>query len=162
MKNIEIKPENLKRLIDVFSKVGCECLEIFFNQKANIKSSWAVVSSLNCQFDFILTMGSASHDYKTVLAIGSSKPSLCNLLGQQELQPDEVLDVLGEFANNYYGMLADEKTFTNEFGILIQSLPILYAEGQTLLSFIWGVEGKIYFGENDDSLYFGYAIQKQE
>lgn len=157
----DIQPETLEKIKAIFGKVSAECFELFFPNITITKNPWNVVKQLKGHFDYILTMSSANEIYKTVLTAGASRQSLVYLMEQDRFEKEEVIDVLGEFVNTYCAMLNDEKVFLNQFGILIQSLPVLYTNGQSLLTFIWGVEGKIYIGGDDCWLYLGYAIQKQ-
>ncbi len=151
--------DNMNKIKDIFSTVSVKCMETFFQQKCNIKKPWEIVNHLSCNFDYVFTIGSSNEKYKSILAHGIQKSSLETLVGKSEIPYDEILDVFGEFTNTYCGMIADENDFTEMFGVLRQSLPVLYTNGQTILSFLWGVSGKIYFG--DEWMYFGYAIHQQ-
>jgi hypothetical protein len=157
-----ISKKNTKDILfevaDVFSKTGIECVEAFFQKECVIKSKWTVVNQLNCKFDCVLTLGCANDEYQSILAIGIQNSSFTALTGEENISVEDASDILGEFANTYCGMLSDHSEFYENFGVLAQTLPIFYRQGQSFLNFIWGVEGKLFF--NDNWIYFGYAIRK--
>ncbi|MBF0226587.1 MAG: hypothetical protein HQK76_14120 [Desulfobacterales bacterium] len=159
-----MKPQpSIKELLltknHIFSDAAKECVSALFQHEAFIKEEWQIVDQLDCNFDFALTLGCANDEYQALVVVGIQNDSFCALLGQDAVPAEEACDVLGEFANTYCGMVSDYPAFREEFGILAQSLPVLYMKGHSYLQFIWGIEGKIYFGDN--WIYMGYVIQRR-
>jgi hypothetical protein len=101
-------------------------------------------------------MGAANKKHQAILAIGINKPSFAEFAGK-ESDESEIYDIFGEFANSYYALLIDNHEFRNSYGILNQSLPMLYLKGQHFLPFISGVQGEIFIG--DKWLSIGFAIK---
>jgi hypothetical protein len=67
--------------------------------------------------------------------------------------------VFGELANTYCAMLMDRDEFTTHFGILNQTVPVLYTKGIPFLPFISGVQGTVTINGKD--IYIGFAIRNK-
>jgi len=147
----------LDRLCLVFCETAMETVRVLLQKKCVVHLPWEVVEQLQGQFDRILTMGSSSSSYSAITCIGVQKDSLDALLGAESTAIEEAADILGEIANTYCGMLADNPAFCGAFGPLTQAVPALYLDGNSFLPFIWGVQGYLYFG--DHWVYFGYSIR---
>jgi len=145
----------LPELNSVFSKTAVRCVNDFLGKPAAIHENWCVVDRLVTHYDYILTMGGASQNFQSILAIGVSK-DFSEIFGVMD--KSEFVDILGEFANTYWALLMDDHVFTKHFGILNQSIPVVYSNGTPFLPFISGVQGKVYI--ENEFIFLGYAIQK--
>ncbi len=144
-------------MTDVFLETAIGCVDAFFGKQCERSTDWEVVERLDGRFDLILTMGSANNIYQGILAVGIDRASIPAFVGEKVTE-FEAKDIFGEFANNYCAMLMDKALFNARFGILHQSLPVLYSNGQPFLPFISGVQGRVYIGSS--WMYIGFAIQK--
>ncbi|HLV33304.1 MAG TPA: hypothetical protein VKY57_17180 [Chitinispirillaceae bacterium] len=145
----------LPDLTSAFSKTAVICVKDFLGKPAVIHENWDVVDRLVTHYDYILTMGGASQNFQSILAIGVSK-DFSYIFGVKD--KTEFIDILGEFANTYWALLMDDHVFTKHFGILNQSIPVVYSNGTPFLPFISGVQGKVYI--ENEFIFLGYAIQK--
>ncbi len=150
--------DQLQSVIKVLTSVSIECVSSYFSIECVLKENWKIVDCLNGKFDYILAMGGINEDYQALLYLGLPQESISIFTGEQGLPAEDVFDIFGEFTNTYLGMLSDVELFTNNFGILLQGIPILYQNGQTFLPFIPGVEGRLHVDEN--WIYIGFAIKK--
>jgi len=148
----------LTRLSPVFSTCAIECVKALFGHQTEIHMPWQVVAQLQGQFDCILTVGSASHEYSAITCAGIQYDSLKSFVDEEDIPTEYASDILGEFVNVYTGILADKREFREQFGFLTQAVPILYTDGHSFLPFIWGIQGYLYKGEH--WLYVGYSIRK--
>ena len=148
---------SLVSMTGVFLDTAIECVEAFFTRRCERSTEWDVVERLSGQFDLILTIGCANKIHQGILAVGINRDSIPAFVGE-EVSEFEARDIFGEFANNYCAMLMDRPQFNARFGILHQSLPVLYTNGQPFLPFISGVQGKVFIEES--WMYIGFAVQK--
>ncbi len=65
-----------------------------------------------------------------------------------------------EFTNTYIALISDDEIFKKKIGVLIQSVPILFKNGESCFPFISGIEGS--FNINGGDMYVGFAIKKHE
>lgn len=158
MQNFEIS-KILTDLKNVFEETIVECTQVFFEQKSRLREEWKVVEQFIFDTDFVLTLSSGNPDYQAVLVVGIQTSALKYLQNNEAVNVNVAMDILGEFANNYSGMLADQSDFVNSFGVLRQEIPILYSQGLSLLNFISGVQGKVYF--ENHWIKTGYAIRER-
>jgi hypothetical protein len=147
----------LSDLKDIFIDSAYQSIESLFGKKCDHHTDWEIVDQLNGNFDLTVTLCSASNEFQSILAVGINADSLNAFVGESA-DAFETHDILGEFANVYCAVLADNTQFSSRFGILIQSIPILYSKGQQFLPFISGVQGRVNIDNN--WMYIGYAIQK--
>jgi len=154
--------EQIKKQIlglkDIFSKTAMECVNLFFGKECMIHMPWELVEQLQAKFDKILIIGSSNTKYSALMSAGIQNDSLDAFVGTENTGTEEAFDVLGEFTNNYIGMLADNNEFRNSFGILSQGVPMLFSNGQSFLPFIWGIEGYLYIGPH--WIYISYTIRE--
>lgn len=158
MGNTEYYKNMLLELSDVFAQTAVECVDAFFEKKSELHMPWEVVEQLQSKFDLILTIGSSNEKHSALMYAGIQHESLLSFSGMKEICSADAADILGEFVNTYSGMIADKKRFIDEFGILTQAVPVLYANGQSYLPFIWGIQGYVYVGKH--WIYIGYTIRK--
>lgn len=144
---------------DIFSKTAVECLGTLFGAECKSLDDWKIVPQLQAEYDNVIIMGSANNDFQAILAIGVNDTSIEAFVGNS-LQKSEIFDAFGEVANTYCAMIIDKKEFSDKFGALNQSIPVLYSKGTPFLPFISGIEGKVY--SNEHFVYFGFAIQKKQ
>ena len=149
---------SLVSMTGVFLDTAIECVEAVFSRRCEHSAEWDVVGRLSGQFDLILTIGCANKSYQGILAVGIDRESIHSFVGE-DVSDFEARDIFGEFANNYCAMLMDRPQFNARFGILHQSLPVLYSNGQPFLPFISGVQGKVFIGTR--WMYIGFAVQKK-
>ncbi|MBF0226820.1 MAG: hypothetical protein HQK76_15320 [Desulfobacterales bacterium] len=157
--HIDIK-NILTSLTDVFMKTGIRSIKALLGIECKIHDIWEVRTKTVCCSNVVMTMGSSNDNYQTLLIIGIEQKSLCKLLGKEDVSPKFALDVLGELGNTYCAILMDSKELTQYIGIVKQSIPMVYVNGQSYMPCILGIEGKLYFG-NDDFILMRYAIQKK-
>ncbi|MBF0102336.1 MAG: hypothetical protein HQK77_15650 [Desulfobacterales bacterium] len=156
--NIDIK-NTLASLADIFIKTGIKAIKALFMIEVEKRQDWEVGIKTVCKSNFVMTMGSSNDNYQALLVFAMENLSICQLLGQNEVSPQYALDVLGELGNTYCGMLMDSKEFIQSFGILKQSIPTVYVNGQSYMPCILGIEGQLYF--KDNFITIRYAIQKK-
>lgn len=158
MARMALIQDKIVKLSPVFSKTAVDCVSAFFGKEATIKMPWEIVEQLQCQFDKILTMGSACKDYSAITVAGIQNDSLSAFIDEENVSNAYATDILGEFVNTYLGMLADNEDFNKNFGYLAQAVPILYTDGNSYLPFIWGIQGYLYIDSH--WIYMGYSIRE--
>ncbi|MDG5815074.1 hypothetical protein QA601_08295 [Chitinispirillales bacterium ANBcel5] len=141
----------------IFSTTAIECGETFFSTDCECREEWVTVERLSANFSNVLTMGSANSKYQSILTLGVNLSDIEDFVGQIE-DSDEIIDIFGEFSNVYCAMLNDNNEFNSHFGVMNQSVPVLYNSGVPFLPFIAGIEGKLCSQKSWISI--GYAIQK--
>lgn len=146
----------LEEIIDTFSITAAECINLFFQKKSSPSSPWKVTDDIDCNTDRIITIGCANNGFQAITAIGLNH-SDCRDLMNQDIPDDEFIYTFGEFANTYIALLMDQKAFSDRFGILYQSVPVLYSKGMPFLPFISGISGSISI-EEDITIYFGFSL----
>ncbi len=154
VKNIR---EKLESMSDIFSQAAIECVDGMFGKNSEIHLPWKVVERLQAKFDRVLTMGSGNEEFSALTIAGIQYDSLKAFVNEPDISIEYAADILGEFVNNYCGLLAGNNTFVNYFGQHIQTVPVLYTDGQSYLPFIWGIQGYVYIGEY--WIYIGYTIR---
>jgi hypothetical protein len=150
------KKKILEEIVPVFQQTAIECISIFFGKEGQNNDFWSVVERISFSCENILIMGGASDNYQSILALGLNSDAIKELT-EQSLSESDFSDMFGEFANNYCALLMDNKEFVRHFGILNQTVPILYTKGIPFLPFISGVQGVVMV--NGKKLFIGYAIQ---
>lgn len=149
---------SLKDVSDIFSSISIECVRALLGISCEIKTPWKFVPRLQAEFENVVIMGSANDRFQAILAIGMDDFSVEGFFGKL-VDKNEFFDIFGEVANNFCAMILDNHEFYSQFGVLNQSLPVLYSKGIPFLPFISGIEGRIY--SNNQFAYFGFAIQKR-
>ena len=155
MAEIQDTKDILESFQSVFSVVGRECVESLAQKSCEIREPWAVAQRLQGKFDHIFSLGNANIRYQAIMAVGINTPAI-NSFFDLSTDGEDLLDAFGEIANQYCGLLMDQKQFADNFGILTQSVP-QYSVNQTFFPRVWGVEGRVYSGE--EWIYIGYAIR---
>jgi hypothetical protein len=150
----------LEEMVPIFSSVAAECVEMIFDHPASISQPWKVVERLNCNFDHLITMGSANEEFSALIIAGSSGRSLSLLLEEDVLEEKYLSDVLGELLNSYCALLDDSEKFSEVFGKQIQAVPFLYNGGAPFMPFLRGVEGTVSI--KNEEIYIGYVLRKNE
>lgn len=152
-KKLEVK-EMLEKNHQIFENVAIESLEALFGMEFNIKEPWGISERLKGKFDHIVSLGSGNDSYQSMIAIGISDENLKAIPGLDESM--DLLDILGEVANTYTGLLMDHEEITEYFGFLNQSVP-QYTNEEMFFPKVWSVDGNVYFG--DSEFYFGCAVR---
>ncbi len=134
-----------------------EAMESMFGVEGSIKEDWAIVERLEGNYENVFSIGNANNDYQAILIVSIQDNTVKKILNEAG-SGYELLDAFGELGNNFCGVLMDQKNFTDEFGILTQSVP-QYSQGNLFVPKATGVCGKVYF-DNSDWMHFGYAIRK--
>jgi hypothetical protein len=150
--------EVLTSIISVFSDVTCSSIEALFGKRAHLVSAWSSNKHIEIDCQYVLIMGGASDTFQSILTVGVDTATIIELTGQ-ELEQSEFCDVFGELANTYCAMLMDRDEFTTHFGILNQTVPVLYTKGIPFLPFISGVQGTVTINGKD--IYIGFAIRNK-
>jgi hypothetical protein len=152
------KKLSLNDVSSIFSSTSIECARALLGIRCELKEPWKFVPRLDAEFENVVIMGSASDQYQAILAIGMNDSSVEGFFGKL-VDKNEFFDIFGEVANNFCAMIMDNYEFYRQFGILNQSIPVLYSNGMPFLPYISGIEGRIY--SNNQFAYFGFAIQKR-
>lgn len=149
---------SLNDVSDIFSTTLIECARALLGISCEIREPWKFVPRLEAEFENVVIMGSASDLFQAILAIGMNDSSVEGFFGKL-VDKNEFFDIFGEVANNFYAMIMDNREFHSQFGILNQSIPVMYSKGIPFLPFISGIQGRIY--SNNQFVYFGFVIQKR-
>lgn len=146
----------LESQINILSDLAVECIESVIQVKCKINEPWMVVDRLPGEFEHIIHLGNGNEIYQAVMAIGMSNSDAKDFVDFET--EEELLDIFGEVANIYCGMLMDKKEFTEKFGILTQSMP-QYTSLQVFFPKASACYGKVYKSDTI-SITVGYAIRK--
>lgn len=146
----------LKEVIDIFPTCACDCIDLFFQKQCSPSSQWYFSDNIDCKTDRIITIGCANNDFQAIMAVGINNPD-CRLLLNEEVSNEDFISLFGEFANTYIAMLMDYEEINSRFGILHQSVPVLYSSGMPFLPFISGISGMISV-ENDLAIKFAFSM----
>ena len=149
----------LGEILTSFSEAASTCVGIFFSKQSDAPHPWQLTRSIDCDTNRIITIGYANELFQAITAFGLNEKD-CFDLFNRTIQDEEFLDIIGELANNYCAMLMEQIDFTSRFGILYQSVPVLYSRGMPFLPFISGVSGKIRV-EGKIYINIGFSIRKR-
>ena len=150
----------LGEILESFSAVATNCVNIFFARPCTALEPWHLTDDIDCGTDRIVIIGYASTAYQAITAVGMNTEDCFKLFGRS-VHDDEFLDIFGELLNNYCALLMDRDEFTGRFGILHQSVPVLYSKGMPFLPFISGVRGRI-GAEGGSVITIGFSIKPRE
>jgi hypothetical protein len=151
----EIK-EKLENIKVMFSNLAIECVLSFFQVQCTPKSPFQILERLPGEFEHNIFLGNGNDTFQAVLAVGLSDK---DAKGFVEFQGEEdLLDIFGELANVYCGMLMDQNDFTSYFGILTQAVP-QYTAKQVFYPKAFACAGEL-MNKNGDVFSIGYAIRK--
>jgi len=131
-----------EEIVDIFPECACKCFDIFFQKPCSPSAPWKVTDDIDCNTDRIITIGCANNAFQAISAIGINNAD-CRLLINDDLPDDDFLSLFGEVANTFIALLMDQEEFISRFGILNQSVPVLYSKGMPFLPFISGISGAI-------------------
>lgn len=148
----------LTKSINVFFETACASIEALFGKKAIVESSWSSNKHIEIDCRYVLVMGGASDTFQSILTVGVNTDAIMELAGQ-DLDQSGFCDVFGELANTYCALLMDRTEFTGHFGVLNQTVPVIYTKGIPFLPFISGVQGTVSI--NGKLTYIGFAIRKK-
>jgi len=148
----------LKETSSIFSEAAVECLAALFGAEAVVEDEWQVVERLHGEFDRMITMGMANDQYSSLILVAMNEETLCQLLGEDEIDLEYASSALGEFVNTYCALLSDQAIFSDKFGKQIQAVPLLYTGGCPFLPFLTGIEG--YLTLDSHRIYVGYTTRK--
>lgn len=150
----------LTRLSTVFAQKAQECVHSLFEQHWIPTQHWCTGQRLEGDFDCLVALGSVNDAYQAITLVGLQRSVLPALLGSDDTEPEHVVDVFGELVNTYCGVLADHDALRKTFGVLTQSLPIMFVSGKWILSSIPSIQGTLH--NRDEQLFFAYGIQKRQ
>jgi len=71
-------------------------------------------------------------------------------------EKEELVDIFGELANTYCGLLMDCQGIVDQFGVLSQAVP-MYAAKRAFFPRAWAITGKVYVGES--WIQIGFAVR---
>jgi hypothetical protein len=157
---IELIQKHLELLLPTFSASAKTCVETMFGKHCEVPDPWEVSEKFQSQFENLLCISAASNTYSTLTYLGIQSEAIIALTGLRIDDPNEAYNTLGEFLNWYLGIIVRNAQFRDAFGPIMQGLPILFSNGQSLIPFLWGVHGYVYFGEQ--WLYMGFSIRSNE
>jgi hypothetical protein len=150
----------LEEILEAFSAEATKCAGIFLARQCAVSEPWHLTDDIDCGTDRIVIIGYASTAYQAITAVGTDADECFKLFGRN-VYDDEFLDIFGELLNNYCALLMDRDEFTERFGILHQSVPVLYSKGMPFLPFISGVRGRI-DAEGGAVITIGFSIKQRE
>ena len=146
----------LETMKGVFPVTAKGCVEALSGVGCSIRDSWEVSPRLLGRFDHIFTIGNANAHFQAIMVVGIQESSIKGFFKVDDSEQDILIDVFGEVANQFCGLLMDSAIFIDTFGILTQSVP-QYSVKQTFFPRVWGVDGRIWHG--DSWMYMGYAVR---
>jgi len=149
---VDTMKDALTTLLSGIAETAKETVESFFMVNAVVKDDWAVEERLSGEFDHIITLGCSNSDYQGVIMVASSDDNT-NAFFEEK---DELVDIYGELANTYCGLLMDCPGVSDQFGVLSQAVP-MYAAKRAFFPRAWAVTGKVYVG--DSWVQIGFAIR---
>ncbi len=149
---MDIVKETLNSLLRGIAETAKETVESFFMIDAEVKDDWSVEERLSGEFDHIITLGCSNSDYQGVIMVASEDDHVSAFFEQK----DELVDIYGELANTYCGMLMDCPGVSEQFGVLSQAVP-MYASKRAFFPRAWAVTGKVYVG--DSWIQIGFAVR---
>ncbi len=142
----------LTSLLEGVKKKAHESVESFFMVDATIGEDWTVEERLAGEYDHIITLGCSNSDFQGVIMIATEDGHTDAFFDEKE----ELIDIFGELANTYCGMLMDDEDVVDEFGVLSQAVP-MYAAKRAFFPRAWALTGKVYVG--DSWVQIGFAIR---
>jgi hypothetical protein len=148
----------LTNTTNIFSETAISSIEALFGKNVKVECQWSSNKHIEIDCHYVLVMGGASDKFQSILTIGVNTDAIIELAGH-DLEQSEFCDVFGELANTYCALLMDRTEFTEFFGILNQTIPIIYTKGIPYLPFISGVQGSVSI--NSQPICFGFAIRKK-
>lgn len=149
--------DSISQIVNVFSDTAESCVSTFFGKMCISEAPWTSDKQIDKDLKYVLIMGGASDVYQSILKVAMDSDVIFELTGQDLCERD-FCDVFGEFANTYYAMLMDDRRFADRFGILNQTVPVLYTKGNPFLPHISCVQGHILV--NGKRMFIGFAIRK--
>ncbi|NLD95322.1 MAG: hypothetical protein GX639_21950 [Fibrobacter sp.] len=152
--DVRLKLEKCK---DIFPRIGVECLNSFAGMTSTIEGSWTILERMPGNFLHNIIIGAGNDTYQAIFGIGFKTDRDFEAIPADSL--DERVDIWGELANTYCGMLMDQKIFIDSFSILTQSNP-QYTSGDVIISKAWSVSGALTVPDKT-TIYLGYAIRRQ-
>lgn len=149
--------QELAPMVGGFSLAAGECLDSLFDQRWELVEQWRVTNELQGSSECLVTLGSGNERFQSLALVALDNATLNQLIAGSDASPDDAVDVFGELLNTWCGALADSQEFKQRFGVLAQSLPMMYVSGHWMLKAIWGVQGDLQ--RQGASIRFGYAIR---
>lgn len=144
--------EILTSLLDGVKQTALEAVESFFMVDASIADDWSVEERLSGEYDHIITLGCSNSDYQGVIMVATEDANVEAFFEERE----ELIDIFGELANTYCGMLMDYQGVVDQFGVLSQAVP-MYAAKRAFFPRAWAVTGRI--NVEDSWIQIGFAIR---
>jgi len=148
----------LTNAINVFSETASSSIDALFGKSVKVETNWSSNKHIEIDCHYVLVMGGVSDKFQSILTIGVNTDAIIELAGYN-LEQSEFCDVFGELANTYCALLMDRTEFTEYFGILNQTIPVIYTKGIPYLPFISGVQGSVSI--NGQPINIGFAIRKK-
>ncbi len=144
--------ETLTSLLDDVKQAAGDAVESFFMVKSSLKDEWSIEERLSGEYDHIITLGCSNSDFQGVIMVATEDEHTDAFFEEK----DELVDIFGELANTYCGMLMDYDSVVNQFGVLSQAVP-MYAAKRAFFPRAWAITGKIYVDES--WIQIGFAIR---
>ncbi len=144
--------DTLNSLLEGVKEKALETVESFFMVDATLGEDWTVEERLAGEYDHIITLGCSNSDYQGVIMVATEDGHTDAFFEEKE----ELIDIFGELANTYCGMLMDDNDVVEQFGILSQAVP-MYASKRAFFPRAWAVTGKVYV--DNSWVQIGFAIR---
>ena len=142
----------LESIIDGVKEAARVTVDSFFMVDSETKDDWRIDERLSGEFDHIITLGCSNSDYQGVIMVASEDDTHSDFFESKE----ELVDIFGEVANTYCGILMDNEKIVDSFGVLSQAVP-MYATKRAFFPRAWAITGKVYV--NDSWIQMGFAIR---
>lgn len=144
--------EILVSLLDGVKQTAKDAVESFFMVAASVEDEWSVEERLSGEYDHIITLGCSNSDYQGVIMIATEDAHVDAFFEERE----ELVDIFGELANTYCGMLMDYQGVVDKFGVLSQAVP-MYAAKRAFFPRAWAITGRI--NVSGSWIQIGFAIR---
>ncbi|MGM0442574.1 MAG: hypothetical protein ACQEQV_00115 [Fibrobacterota bacterium] len=145
--------DTLSEIRDDISLAASRTISSLLMVDCSIADDWEVKERLTGMYDHIITLGCSNSDYQGVIMIAVGDQGAHQYADTHE----EVVDIFGEIANTYCGMLMDQDRVKEKIGILSQAIP-MYAADRTFFPRAAAVSGSV-VTEDDVYIRVGFAIR---
>ncbi|ERP31645.1 hypothetical protein [Chitinivibrio alkaliphilus] len=143
----------LKEIHDEICSAAVHTVESLLNVDVSVGEDWEVRERLTGKYDHIITLGCSNSDYQGVIMVAVDDAG-AREYGESH---EEIVDIFGEIANTYCGMLMDQKGVKEKIGILSQAIP-MYAAKQTFFPRAAAASGSV-ITEDGVAIHIGFAIR---
>jgi hypothetical protein len=138
---------------DDMSRMAADSLSCLLNKEVSPCANWKVGERLHSPCDYTVTMECSNSACDGIVLVGGNWAG-CRVYAKHS---EDILDVFGEAANNFCGLLMDSAYITDSVGVLVQSLPV-YHSGEVFFPRAASMAGSI-CTEDDVEVYMGFCVR---